>query len=106
MRYKGRYVPDKEKYEFIDRGNGVTEIVRIGESIENTEPIEPIKHFYWTFDKPKQPKKDKTWVVGTVIAAGFLGGASIGGLFYIPVIAGPVLIACLGWMAVVAFANR
>lgn len=105
MRFKGRVV--KDDFAMVDRGNGVTEIVP-------ADRFEPIGLQYFQWEKAKAPeeekekpvRKNKTWVIASVIAAAFIGGGSVFTMFFHPAVATPVMLACLGWLGFVAFANK
>lgn len=107
-RLKGRYVPDN-KIEVapyvvdIPRGEGMTQLITLE---PEPEPIEPIKHFEWSFDKPEPQKKSKAWVVATVIAAFTSCVVATLGLVIAPVLSTVIILADLVWLGLVAFANR
>lgn len=105
MKLKGRYIPDN-RIEIapyivkIPRGEGMTELV----VLEPEKPKKEIQYFHW--DWPEPPKKDKTWVVASVIGASTVGMAATFALFFVPAVATPVICGCLGWLGIVAFANK
>lgn len=103
MKLKGRYIPDN-KIEIapyivdIPRGEGMTELMVL-------EPEKKeIQYFHWDWPEPK--KRDKTWVVASVIGASTIGMAAVFALFFVPTIATPVILGSLAWLGFVAFANR
>lgn len=108
MKLKGRYIPDS-KIEIapyivdIPRGEGMTQLMVL--EPEN-EPVEPIKHFQWSFAKPEPKKKDKSWVMASVIAALVSCVAATIGLVIAPVLSTAIILGDLAWLGIVAFANR
>lgn len=108
MRFKGRYIPD-DRIEIapyivdIPRGEGMTQLMVLEPS---TEPIEPIKHFEWSFPKRKEPKKDKRWVMASVVGAITSCVAATFGLFVAPILSTAIIVGDLAWLGIVAFANR
>ena len=105
MRLKGRYIKD-ESIEIapyivdIPRGEGMTQLM----VLEAEQPKKELQYFRW--DWPEAPKKSKGWVVASVIGASTVGMAAVFALFFVPTVATPVILGCLGWLGVVAFANR
>lgn len=105
MKLKGRYIPD-DKVEIapfvvdIPRGEGMTQLMVLG---PEEQPKKEIECFHWDWPEPK--RKPKTWVLNSVMVASIIGSASVFALFFIPDIATPVLLSCLGWLGFVAFAN-
>lgn len=108
MKLKGRYIPDS-RVEIapyivdIPRGEGMTQLMVLE---PETEPIEPIKHFQWSFPKPEPKKKDKSWVMASVIAALVSCVAATIGLVIAPVLSTAIILGDLAWLGIVAFANR
>ena len=106
MKLKGRYIPD-DKIEIapyivdIPRGEGMTQLVVLDPKEKEQKEIQC---FQW--DWPEPPKKDKTWVIGSVMAASIVGIAATLAIFFVPNVAVPTICACLGWLGIVAFANR
>lgn len=106
MKLKGRYIPD-DKIEVapyivdIPRGDGMTELMVLEAEAEKPKEIE---YFHWDF--PEAPKKSKAWVWVTVIAASIMGSIATFMMFFLPSIATPMILICLGWLGVVAFANK
>lgn len=97
MKLKGRYVPDQvlpEVFE-INHGNGVYELVE-------KEPRE-IQYFKW--EKKKQKRNDQ-WVYNSVAIAAIAGSVAVLLVFTLPVVAVPVILASLGWLGLVGYANR
>lgn len=105
MRLKGRYIPD-DKIEIapyiveIPRGEGMTQLM----VLDHEEPKKELQYFHWDWPEPK--KKDKTWVMASVVGASTAGMAAVFALFFVPAVATPVILGSLGWLGIVAFANR
>lgn len=105
MRYKGRYIPDKyiEVAPYIvdiPRGDGITELM----VLEAEEPKKEIQCFQWEFEKPKRP--EKRWVMNLSTAACVAGTAAVPGLVIAPTLSTVIILVCLGWLGLVAFANK
>ena len=104
---KGRYVPDN-KVEIapyivdIPRGEGMTQLMVLE---PEHEPIEPIKHFDISRPKPKPQKKDKSWVMATVVGAITSCVVAVFGLMIAPVLSTAIILGDLVWLGIVAFAN-
>lgn len=105
MKLKGRYIPES-KIEIapyivdIPRGEGMTQLM----VLEPEEQKKEIQCFYW--DKPQEPKKDKSWVMASVIAALVSCVAATIGLVIAPVLSTAIILGDLAWLGIVAFANR
>lgn len=103
MKLKGRYV--KDEIVEIPRGDGITELIRIGK-IENCEPV-GLQYFQW--EKKKEVKKkrsNRTWVTGSAILAAFVMGATFGGLVEHLWYCAPAFIISLSYLALVCWVNR
>lgn len=106
MRLKGRYIPD-DRIEIapyivdIPRGEGMTQLM-----VLEPDPLEPIKHFDISRPKQKPQKKDKTWVMATVVGAVTSCIVASFGLLIAPVLSTAIIVGDLAWLGLVAFANR
>lgn len=104
MRLKGRYIRE-ERIEIapyivdIPRGEGMTQLM----VLEPEEPKKEIQCFHW--DRPQEPKKDKSWVVAITTAAMTSCVVACFGLLIAPILSTAVIIGDLAWLGIVAFAN-
>ena len=98
MSLKGRYIPDRVIE--IPMGNGMTELIDV-----------PIKAFDINREKVievvEEPKKDKrAWIRWSIVVASFLLGAALGAILQQNYFCIPLFVTSLGWISLVAFANR
>lgn len=106
MRLKGRVVPDIIE---VPRGNGITELVPV-ERTQHTDPEPGLQWFQW--EKPRvevevvKKRNNRNWIGGSVIAAAFMLGSSLGGMIQRMDYCAPVFVASLAWIALVAWVNR
>ena len=99
MRLKGRVVADPvlpEVFE-INHGDGVYELV-VG------KPEKEIQCFTWEREKPK---KNDRWIYHSIATASVAGCTAIILIAVIPLsVSIPVILASLGWLGIVGYANR
>lgn len=92
---KARWIPDPI-IEETDRGNGMTELTYI------EPPEKEIQYFQW--DKPKQ-KRHNEWVYVSLCVTAIAGCAAVIVLPFMPYVAVPTILGCLGWLGLVGYAN-